>query len=203
MGAFVVLISLCLITLQNPLIRAKAPNKQAKANLTLSIYNPKVCILNLVVYPEKRIPRSGNWDTRLEIEIHFLNNGQYMSAKTNSNEEGKARVDLCKLGYNPVQGVFNLYIRGYSHLTRLYQNIPIFLSDDYIVDLTDKKPLLAGETSNIMDNKINSLDASTQIRAFYAYNNEKNDLNQDSKVNSLDFSNTVFNFYKLGDSPVK
>jgi hypothetical protein len=63
----------------------------------------------------------------------------------------------------------------------------------------ENKKMLAGETSIQFDNKINSLDFSTQVRSLFETNDQKNDLNQDGEVNTLDISNTVYNFYKTGD----
>lgn len=162
-----------------------------------------VCKLNILVFPEKRIPRTGNWGTLLTAYV-YQSNQKLASAQSRSDDQGKATFDFCSQNLTFVPGKYDFAIKGYSHLCKYFENVDSFKSDIYETDLTTGgKKLLAGETSNIYDDKINSLDASTQIRAFYNLNNEKNDLNRDTKVNSLDFSNTIYNFYDLGDGLCK
>ena len=158
------------------------------------------CILQVKAYPEKRIPPANNWGTILNVAVYTIPAHTLLANfTTTTNNQGIGMVDLCSLGYAPLPGNYDFYLRGYSHLRKLYANINAFSTYATTLDFTTGgKVLLAGETSNIFDNKINSLDISTQIKALYS-SDYKNDLNQDSKVNSLDISNTIYNFYKLGD----
>jgi hypothetical protein len=168
-------------------------------SISLEIKAGLLCKLNLIVYPEKRIPRTENWDTQLIIYI-YKDAQKIASATASSNNLGEATFDFCPQNLTFEAGNYDIAIKGLSHLCKYFQGIRAFENDSQVINLTlNNQVLLAGETSNIFDDKINSLDASTQIRAFYKTNDEKNDLNQDGKVNSLDFSNTVYNFYRLGD----
>ena len=168
-------------------------------SISLEIKASLLCKLNLIVHPEKRIPRTGNWGTLLIVYI-YKDAQKIASATARSDDQGAATFDFCPQNITFDAGNYNISIKGLSHLCKYFPQVRAFDSDSQIVDLTvGNKVLLAGETSNVFDDKINSLDASTQIRAFYSTNDEKNDLNRDEKVNSLDFSNTIYNFYDLGD----
>ena len=172
---------------------------RAVTTVSLEILPGLVCKLNILVYPEKRIPRTGNWGTLVTAYI-YQGNQKLATAQARSDNAGRATFDFCGQNLIFAPGQYNFAIKGYSHLCRYFENVRSFESDTFETDLTTGgKLLFAGETSNIFDDKINSLDASTQIRAFYSLNDEKNDLNRDTKANSLDFSNTVYNFYDLGD----
>jgi len=162
-----------------------------------------ICKLNLIVHPEKRIPKTGNWGTLLTAFV-YTGTQKIASAQARSNDQGLATFDFCAQNLTFAAGNYNIAIKGLSHLCRNFPGVYAFESDTQVVDLSlSNVLLLAGETSNVFDDKINSLDASTQIRYFYRTDDEKNDLNRDTKVNSLDFSNTVYNFYDLGDGLCK
>lgn len=172
----------------------------SRTAITLEIISARVCLLNLKVYPEKRIPRIGNWGPLVNVDIYNVANLYLGSMESRSNASGDVTFNACANNIILEPGIYNFYVRGLSHLRKSFPLQQAFNSNDTISDLTTGgRVLLAGETSNIFDNKINSLDVSTQVRAFYKTDDEKNDLNRDGKVNSLDFSNTVFNFYKTGD----
>ncbi len=172
----------------------------SQTTITLEIKAPRVCLLNLKVYPEKRIPRTGNSGTLVTVEIYNILNQFQGTMQARSNSAGDVTFNACANNIILEPGIYNFYVRGLSHLRKSFPLQQAFDSENTVSDLTTGgRVLLAGETSNIFDNKINSLDASTQVRAFYKTDDEKNDLNRDGKVNSLDFSNTVYNFYRTGD----
>jgi hypothetical protein len=157
------------------------------------------CLLGITVYPEKRIPAVNNWGTILDVSIYDINHVHYASFTTTTDNQGFSLVDLCEMGYQPPHGVYHFQLRGYAHLRRYKTNYDAFAVDRTDINFSfDGTRLLAGETSNVFDNKINSLDISTQIIKLYT-NDYKNDLNQDRKVNSLDLSNTIYNFYAVGE----
>lgn len=193
---------LIVLTLLTWVIQVGAANS-ATSNVSLTILPGLICKLNLLVRPEKRIPRTGNWGTLLLVYI-YQGNQKIASSQARSDDLGRATFDFCSQNLEFTPGRYNFAVKGLSHLCYYFQDVQSFESDTFETDLTvGGKLLFAGETSNIFDDKINSLDASTQIRAFYSLNDEKNDLNRDGKVNSLDFSNTVYNFYDLGDNMCK
>jgi hypothetical protein len=169
---------------------------QTQVEITARIYG---CLFEIIAYPEKRIPRNGNWSTILNLDLISTSTNQSLSFQATTNSQGFASLDLCSMGFTPESGTFDLYLRGYSHLRKQFTNIDLFTFALTTLALTkDTQHLLAGETSVIFDNKINSLDVSTQVNNLYT-NSYKNDLNQDGKVNSLDLSNTSYNLYLTGD----
>jgi hypothetical protein len=189
-------------TLLTWVVQVSAINS-ATSNVSLTILPGLVCKLNILVHPEKRIPRTGNWGTLLIVYI-YQGDQKIASSQARSDDSGRATFDFCSQNLNFTPGQYNFAVKGLSHLCKYFENVQSFENDTFDTDLTvGGKVLLAGETSNVFDDKINSLDASTQIRAFYSLNDEKNDLNREGKVNSLDFSNTVYNFYGLGDNKCK
>lgn len=162
------------------------------------------CQLSVIAKPEKRWPRIGNWDTFLTVRIYNSSNGfvgQYTDLSNAS--EGRSTVNICQLlGFTPPPGNYRFFIRGFSHLYRDFGLVSAFGGQITELDFsTDGRILYAGETSNVFDNKINSLDISTQINALFSQNDPKNDFNQDGEVNSLEIANTIDNFYMLGDFP--
>lgn len=172
----------------------------SQTSISLQLLPPNVCLLNLRVYPEKRIPRIGNWNTIVTAEIFTISGQSIGTVSGRSDNAGNVTFNICDAGIIAPPGIYNFYVRGFSHLRKYFPLQQAFDNDNTVTDLTTGgRVLLAGETSNVFDNKINSLDASTQIRFFYRTDDEKNDLNRDGKANSLDFSNTVYNFYRLGD----
>lgn len=165
------------------------------------------CELYVSATPEKRV--NNYLSTILTIDIYEDEksgqedgDGHYIGyLQTRTNSDGFETIDICEqLGALPTPGVYDFYARAYSHLRKSYVDLDAFYYTNSTLDLTNRGTFqfLAGETSNVFDNKINSLDISTQINHLYT-NDYKNDLNQDTKVNSLDLSNTIFNFYLIGE----
>ncbi len=194
--AFILLVS-------NTLVLA---NNTDSADLNLVVQD-NICIFNILVKPEKRIPSEDNWSTLLSIEVSEPNGPKIATINdVRTDNTGAAEIDICEreiaLENNTT---YNFYIKGLSHLRKYFSNFSIKLGVSYINDFTgENKELLAGETSGYFDNYINSLDLSTQALNFRKTNGainefEKNDLNRDGIVNGLDISNTAFNFRKSGD----
>lgn len=155
------------------------------------------CELTVIIYPEKRIPATNNWDTLLNVQI-FNNQTQAANLTAPSNNFGVANFQLCLNNIQLTSGVYNFYVRGFSHLRRIYTGVPAFDTQTETLDLRPFGEMYAGETSVIFDNYINVLDISTQIASMYT-SSIKNDLNQDGYVNTLDISNTITNFYMNGE----
>lgn len=156
------------------------------------------CEMLVRAHPEKR--HLNNYNTLLTVEVY--KDDEYVgTVYTHTDWDGEGEVSLCDLDANLGTGYYDFLVTGYSHLTKRFDRmLVVFRSAQAEIDfsINNTVELLAGETSIIFDNYINSLDISTQIRAFYTTDN-RNDLNQDGYVNSLDISNTIINFYKHGD----
>jgi hypothetical protein len=183
-------------------IYTRAASHQDSTIVNIDIQD-NLCIFNITVKPEKRLPTTNNWGTLLTVEILDLSGFRIGTLQGRSNNFGQATFDICAQGVAMTTNTsYNFYIRGLSHLRKYYPNVNIVLgakgANDFSVGGTSKL-LLAGETSVIFDNYINSLDLSTQAKNFRRTDDEKDDLNRDGIVNALDISNTAYNFRKVGD----
>jgi hypothetical protein len=150
------------------------------------------------VYPEKRIPPAGNWDTFADVVLKSCSSSytrSFNNIPTDTTGYGVVPIPSA----NPLPaGSYRFFIRGFSHLNRQFNCYSLNGSNPYI-DLTpESKLLLAGEVSNVYDNYINSLDISVLVNKLFT-GDYKNDLNQDTKVNSLDLGNQVYNIFTPGD----
>lgn len=173
---------------------------QIKAQDVDIIATVSPCILNLTVYPEKRIPTTLNWGTNINLLIKDPFNTPIANVSFFTNNSGQGTVDLCAQNIFLSPGSYNLGVKGFSHLNKNFNNIVgfnTFTTNVIKIDLADK--LLAGEVSVIVDNYINSLDLSYLVNKLYTFD-LKADLNRDDIVNSLDLSNQVYNLYTFGDS---
>jgi hypothetical protein len=151
------------------------------------------------VFPEKRIPRIGNWGTYIDLKLVNCTNPSKFYTFTNipTDSNGYGDVTFTPDIYT-LDGPYRIYARGFSHLNRSFNCYDVDHAITFI-DLTlEGKELFAGETSIIYDNYINSLDLSTMVKNMFT-TDYANDLNQDGKVNSLDLANQIFNFYMFGN----
>jgi len=153
--------------------------------------------INFKVYPEKRIPKTGNWDILMNILLRNQDNPSItLSRNLTTSTQGEGSVTpQSSEGF--IQGNYSIYIKTVSHLSKRYNNISLTSTNSY-VDLTPYGDLLAGDTKHPQDDFINSLDISVLIINLNS-NDYICDLNQDSQVNSLDLSNQIFNISKAGD----
>lgn len=162
--------------------------------------NVQNCDLTLRVYPEKRIPATGNWGNTLHVVVTEVGGSptvlDYAGLVTNNSGEGT--IDLCDEGVILFDQDYDFYITGDAHLRKLFAGEQYLNSSGLVNLTTGGRVLLAGDTNAPKDEYINSLDISTQLRNFYS-GNSHNDLNQDGIVNALDLSETIHNFYTTGD----
>ncbi len=159
----------------------------------------KMLQLDFTVYPEKRDPVIGNWSTILQLDFKdcaSLNPFfSYEGITTSDSGTGTLIIpdeDIIE------KGNYAISIKGFSHLTKNFSCR--YIADNLYEseDFTPEGDLLAGDTSNVVDDYINSLDLSTTTRNIYQ-NSYKDDLNQDTTVNSIDLSNQVWNLFLAGD----
>lgn len=153
--------------------------------------------VNVKAWPEKRLPRTGNWDTNGVLS--FLNPGSDFITNlylVDTNEMGEAEVLVNDL----IPGVYDTKFKGRSHLKKLLINKDIDPISDNFLDFTlgETFYLLAGDVHNTKDNYVNGLDISAMVRELYTADLDA-DLNQDTQVNGLDLSILVVNLYKWGD----
>lgn len=156
--------------------------------------------IDFVTHPEKREPPIGNWDTFVNFQLRDCathnTDWEYDNVETNTTGSGTIVVPIED---NIEKGDYIISIKGYSHLTKEFE-CRYFADNVYeVLDLVAEGELLAGDTSNVIDDFINSLDLSKLVTNLYT-NDYKNDLNQDTFVNSLDLSNQVYNLYLSGDN---
>lgn len=154
--------------------------------------------INIKVYPEKRIPATANWSNQNTVEIRLPNSTTSLFTQVvNTNANGDGVMTSVDSDIIP-PGNYDFAIKGYSHLRKKYSAT---LGNNIVTNIDFTSPrddLLAGDTSIIEDNYVNSLDLS-QISINLYSANLKNDLNRDTLVNSLDLSNMAFNLYVGGD----
>lgn len=175
-------------------VKVKAASQQV--NISASVYT---CNLTLTVRPEKRIPVLNNWSNNNFIEIYNSSNNLVASFNMNMNNFGIASIDLCANNIFLNEGTYNFYVRGFSHLRKLFPNVFTFNLQNVNLNLTGTNNfLLAGEISNTFDNTINSLDISRLISKIYT-NDIKSDLNRDGIVDFLDINIIIVNFFKNGE----
>ncbi len=161
------------------------------------------CNLDVTLRPESR--SVSNYSTDLEIDIHDAGSSLVASLYppvVSTDNSGFASIDVCvTYGHELPQSNYDFYVRGLSHLQKLFANETAFGAGfDSFVWTNAADELIAGETSNVFDNKINSLDISTQITTFRAASyNAKDDLNLDASVDTTDLDITKLNFFKVGD----
>lgn len=153
--------------------------------------------INIKVYPEKRIPITGNWMNQNTIQIRNIGSSTpIITQVVNMNANGDGTMSSVSTVSLP-PGNYDIAIKGYSHLRKVYSaNL-----SSAVVNLNftgSGFEMLAGDTSVFEDNYINSLDLSNISRQLYT-SDLKNDLNRDTSVNALDLSNVSYNFYKSGD----
>ncbi len=157
------------------------------------------CDLTLTIHPEKRLPASNNWATDLSISIYDGLGVLKGTATGTSDNAGTLSMDLCSEGIYLVSGTYTFKVRGTSHLRKAFDPVASFDIYSNTIDLSiGGDELLAGETSLVFDNYINSLDLATQIKRLYS-SDSVTDLNRDGTVNSLDISNTLYNLFVAGD----
>ena len=193
------LVSVSLTVLDKYEIQQEGDVKSVSDSVTVSVEIIGACLLDIKAHMERRY--QDNMSTILNIRFYEEPTKDYYGQITvTTDSDGEALVNACNEGLFLGSGEYLTRVRGFSHLTKNFEDIKAtgnITNVDYTEGETFK--FFAGETSNVLDNKINSLDISTQIEYLYS-NNYKNDLNQDGKVNSLDISNTIDNFYLEGDN---
>lgn len=171
-----------------------AVTRDDSVNVTGTVFG---CILNIRVYPEFRVP--GNYQTDLDVEIYSSGPTFEGDFTTTTNGLGDSTIDLCAEGINLTAGVYDFYIKGLSHLRFNFDGYSAFGTVESSIDFSSGgERLVAGETSIIYDNVINTLDISTQINNYLGVSTQ-NDLNQDGIVNNLDINWTVSNYLLEGD----
>ncbi len=192
----------CLVSLQSSFLTPNNKNTSrilgTEDEVNVSAYI-RVASLSFRVFPEKRIPRIGNWATYIDLKIVNCNNPAKFYTFTNipTDSDGYGIVTFAHSVYT-LDGPYKIYARGFSHLNQSYNCYNIDHQNTFI-DLTlEAKELFAGETGVSYDNYINSLDMSVLINKMFT-NDYKSDLNQDGKVNSLDFANQIYNLFMFGD----
>jgi hypothetical protein len=199
--AFFVLVGLLGVILINvqtphPLNTSKVLGDRNYVNVTAYI-RPET--LTFKVYPEKRVPVTGNWSTIVNLTVVSCDDPSriftYNNIPTDDSGEGTLVIPA---GDALIDSSYRFFIKGYSHLRREFNCYTLDHVDQYIDFTLEGKELLAGEISIIYDNHINSLDMSYLITHFGTSDN-KADLNHDGIVDSLDFDILINNLFLTGD----
>lgn len=158
--------------------------------------------LKFRVYPEKRVPSFGNFSNvyLLQIINPITNTVVYQKSGVVANNNGEFEELI--LSQDLPHGIYKVRIKGISHLSKDFNNVQIKSNTNFYNFTLGGNFLLAGDTSVIEDDLINSLDISRLEKTLFT-NISRSDLNKDGYVNSLDISIQAYNINKYnlyGDS---
>jgi hypothetical protein len=156
------------------------------------------CGAQILVKPEKRIPREGNFSNKNKIIFYDQFYQEiYKFENVETDKDGFSNIDICAQGLSTTPGIYSIYVKGYSHIGRLYIENKGFFNYTSFFDLAKNEDelLLAGDT--IDHDYVNGLDLNALISKLYT-DDLKTDLNRDGIVNSLDLSNQLYNLHKSG-----
>jgi hypothetical protein len=160
----------------------------------------QACLLDIIARPEQRVPAINNWDSVVDFNILTMADAPLASFTLPTNIQGLATYDFCANSIFPVQGNYKFYARALSHLRKRFTPISAFNTYYDTINLTGASNfLIAGEVSNVFDNKINSLDIA-YINGMMGSSDVKADLNQDGIVDGLDVTIARNNIFKIGDT---
>ncbi len=195
---FVLLTPALLTKPDNSSLKKGSSRNKVKANVKVSA-SIDLKKITFIAYPEKRIPPTLNWDTYVYFRVKKHNKDKILLKRDlhPTNFLGIGVIDL-KSGESIPQGSYDVVLKGYSHLSKLYKNL-LFIDQNQVLNLTPYGDLLAGDTHPSGDDFVNSLDISSLISKLET-SNYRNDLNQDTKVNSLDLSIQIYNLSKAGEA---
>ncbi len=165
-------------------------------NVTVTGDVPHIITIN--VKPESRIPPTGNDTLPLTVEIRPPGSlTAIASVSTTANSTGDATLGTISSITVP-PGIYDVAIKGLSHLRKVYQNQnfdgPVVRS--YTLTLPQ---LPAGDANPAADNYVNSLDIS--YLTLHIFDNDlRADLTHDGIVNSLDYAALLRNLSSYGDN---
>lgn len=151
--------------------------------------------LRFRVYPEKRTPSFGNFSNvyLLQIINPITNTIVYQKSGIVADNNGEFE-EFIPSQYLP-HGIYKVRIKGISHLSKDFNNVQIKNNTNFYNFTSGGNFLLAGDTSVIEDDLINSLDISRLEKTLFT-NILRSDLNKDGYVNSLDMSIQAYNINK-------
>ena len=152
--------------------------------------------IRIIAHPEKRVNAHENWST--VAKVVFYNKTLKKTVLTTSvdlNDTGWAAFSTDKLD----EGVYDVSIKGFSHLTKVLRDIRIDQTTETIdFSQGDSSFLVAGDVHSSKDDFVDGLDIAATVNALYS-NDLSADLNHDGFVNALDLSIVVGNIYKYGE----
>jgi len=159
---------------------------------------PLPVLIDVLAHPEKRWPRTGNWDTTIELELRApgtLTPIETITFDTDPTGAGTATLTLLEYGTT-----YDFTAKGFSHL-RKKLGPTVLTETTSTLDFTfgNTFDLYAGDCHPSKDNFVNSLDISTLINDIMT-SERVSDLNDDSQVNSLDITIQLANLMRdIGD----
>jgi len=157
-------------------------------------------VYEIVAWPEKRWPRTGNWGTTADFEIRTPGSIvplESVTVDTNNEGRGIARITVAE-DSQP----YDFALKGLSHLRKVIYGQVSFGNTTNSLDFTfgGTFDLYAGDCHPSKDNLVNSLDISTLVNDL-STPERVSDLNADTLVNALDITIQLANLMKyLGDN---
>lgn len=165
---------------------------------TVTITGDAPHIITINVKPEGRIPPLGNDALSMVVEIRPPGSLiPIATVNTTANATGDASLGTISSSSLP-PGVYDVAIKGQSHLRKVYpnENFDGPVVRNYTLTLPQ---LPAGDANPTSDNYVNSLDISYLNLNIYG-NDVQADLTRDGIINSLDYAALLRNLSSYGDN---
>lgn len=173
---------------------------------SVNVVNPLGPTARIIAVPEKRATnisaqRVLNRGSSLRFKIFSVGASRAVSSPVFnqamfSDDEGKnTELVLAGLPY----GYYDIVVKGYSHLTRVLENV--YIGSHVNLDFTEngQNPLASGDINlTDGDDKINALDISVLMNYWHS-GDSRADLNQDLLVDNIDLQNLLADFNQVGD----
>lgn len=163
--------------------------------------------LNFKAVPEKRV--SGRLNSRVIIEVRSPGNVSGPSLFKDIVDTDSSGMYEGELDLGVTSGVYDIYVKGFSHLKKMVHNYYLTGGINYI-DFTTTNDLLAGDV-NVVDGSdpmlegddiVNSIDLGMLIEKLDLGSDiEKTDLNKDDTVNAIDLGIMIENLDQTGERP--
>ena len=154
----------------------------------------KITQLSVLAYPEKRVPRQGNWSMPGTLTLYQPGTKTLLHQyDITTDDQGRADIPALDL---PKQN-YNFLFKGGSYLSKRLDSTA-FQGIDLLLDFTlgGSFFLLGGDVHS--DDYINGLDLSATIPHLYTSFPDA-DFAHDGIVNGMDISIIVSNLFKKGD----
>ena len=151
--------------------------------------------ITIIAHPEKRPFDTDMFGVTATIKIYDRTSKELMASKNITLDN----QGVAKMNADIPNGIYDVSIKGRSHLTRFSRNIKI--NKAITIDFTENgtRVLDSGDAQSEKDDFVNGLDFSAMSLVLYTADLDS-DLNGDRMVNALDLSMAASNIYQSGET---